>query len=118
MLSPGWEYSAARKVSWKSSSRTATPLANAAHSGLERTVEPNTVAPGAYGCASACPRAATTGARLRDAVATDALSITRLMIMSVTSCVTATGSAATSAIFQASCSSRGRLSSLRYIRRA
>ena len=33
MLSPGWEYSAARKVSWKSSSRTATPLAQAAHSG-------------------------------------------------------------------------------------
>ena len=33
MLSPGWEYSAARNVSWKSNSRTATPLAQAAHSG-------------------------------------------------------------------------------------
>ena len=46
MLSPGCEYSAARKVSWKSSSRTATPLAHAAHSGENVPSTPNTVAPG------------------------------------------------------------------------
>src|SRR6201987_5772540 len=32
MLSAGWEYSAVKNVSWKSSSRTATLLAQAAHS--------------------------------------------------------------------------------------
>ena len=46
MLSPGCEYSAARKVSWKSSSRTATPLAHAAHSGEYVPPTPNTLAPG------------------------------------------------------------------------
>ena len=67
---------------------------------------------GPTGCASACPRAATIGARLSDAIATDALSMTRLTIISATSGSTATGSAATSAIFHASCCSRGRGSEL------
>ena len=40
----------------------------------------------------------------------------RLMTISVTSSVTATGSAATTAILWASCSSRGRFSSLLYTR--
>jgi hypothetical protein len=60
--------------------------------------------------------AALTGAREMDAAATAALSITRLMIMSTTSGSTATGSAATSAIFQASWSSRASGSSLLYTR--
>ena len=54
------------------------------------------------------PRAEVTGRRLMAAMATEALSITRLMIMSAVSAGTATGSAATPAIFQASWSSRGR----------
>jgi hypothetical protein len=53
-------------------------------------------------------RADTTGRRLIAAIATEALSMIRLMIISVTSFGTATRSAATPAIFQASCSSRGR----------
>ena len=50
MLSPGWEYSAARNVSLKSSSRTATQLAQAAHSGdtHARPAQPKTPAPGEY----------------------------------------------------------------------
>ncbi len=112
MLSPGCEYSAARKVSWKSSSRTATPFAQAAHSGLECFVMPKTVEPGVAGCVSACARAEMAGARVMDAAATAALSMMRLITISVTSGVTGTGSAATSAIFQASCSWRGRFSSL------
>ena len=112
MLSPGWEYSAARKVSWKSSSRTATPLAQAAHSGETAVAEstPNSCAPRASEAGRwrrAWSRAETMGARLIEAMATEALSSTRLITMSVTSGETSTGSAATSAIFQASCSSRG-----------
>ena len=66
---------------------------------------------------SACWRAALTGARVRDAAATAALSMTRLMIMSTTSGSTSTGSAATSAMRQASWPSRARFSSLRWTRR-
>jgi hypothetical protein len=108
MLSPGWEYSAARNVSWKSSSRTATPLAHAAHSGLDVAsgARPNTVDPGRYGCARACERAATAGPRVRLAAATAALSITRLITMSVTSAVGSTVSVASSASFHASWSLR------------
>ena len=62
-------------------------------------------------------RAALTGARVRDAAATAALSMTRLMIMSTTSASTSTGSAATSAMRQASWPSRARCSSLRWTRR-
>ncbi|CPU66339.1 Uncharacterised protein [Mycobacteroides abscessus] len=114
MLSPGWEYSAARNVSWKSSSRTATPFAQAAHSGLVRVSrpQPNTVAPGVYGCASAWPRAATAGPRVRLAAATAALSMTRLTTMSTTSGVTSTGSVASSASFHASWSVRSSGSAL------
>ena len=43
-------------------------------------------------------RAATIGARFSDAIATEALSMIRLITMSVTSSVTSTGSAATLAI--------------------
>ena len=53
-----------------------------------------------------CARAETTGARLIAAMATAALSMIRLMIIAATSCSTATLSAATPAIFQASWSSR------------
>jgi hypothetical protein len=53
-------------------------------------------------------RAETTGRRLTAAMATEALSMIRLMIISATSFWTATRSAATPAIFQASCSSRGK----------
>ena len=105
MLSPGWEYSAARKVSWKSSSRTATPLAQAAHSHETRSAAPKTLAPGDARCPSACPRALTTGIRRTDAIATPALSMTRLTIISATSSSTPTGSVATSASRQASWSS-------------
>jgi hypothetical protein len=70
---------------------------------------PNTVPPPLRGWPSAMSRAETTGWRLMAAVATAALSITRLMIMSATSRWTATLSVATPAIFQASCSSRGSL---------
>ena len=92
-----------------SSSRTAVPFAQAAHSGL--TVEPvgmpNTDAPPAFlACPSAMPRAETTGRRLTEAMATAALSITRLMIIAATSFWTATRSVATPAIFQANWSSR------------
>jgi len=48
-----------------------------------------------------------------EATATAALSMTRLTIISATSGSTATGSAATWATFQASCSSFGRFSSER-----
>ena len=91
-----------------SSSRTAVPFAQAAHSGLTPSfaAAPNTVAPPLRGWPSAMSRAETTGRRLIAAIATEALSIMRLMIMAVTSRSTATLSAATSAIFQASCSSR------------
>ena len=51
-------------------------------------------------------RAEVTGRRLMAAIATEALSMIRLMIISVTSLGTATLSAATPAIFQASWSSR------------
>ena len=49
MLSPGWAKSAARKVSWKSSSRTAVPLAQAAHSAAGFRPRPSTVAPPSRG---------------------------------------------------------------------
>ena len=87
-----------------SSSRTAVPLAQAAHSGLTCVVAgmPNTVAPPARGWASAMSRALMQGWRLTLAMATAALSITRFISISVTSGATATGSAATAAIFIAS----------------
>ena len=91
-------------MSWKSSSRTATPLAQAAHSGEIRTcgAAPHTAAPGEDGWRSACSRAARTGSRASDAAATAASSITRLITISVTSAGTSTGSVATAASFQAS----------------
>ena len=93
-----------------SSSRTATPFAQAAHSGLTRLVDatPNTDAPFLFGRASAMSRADTMAWRLTEAIATEALSMTRLTIISATGLVTATLSAATPAIFQASWSSRFR----------
>jgi hypothetical protein len=63
---------------------------------------PNTVAPGLKGCAIACARALATGRRATEAAATAALSMMRLPIISITAGSTATGSDATSAIFQAS----------------
>jgi hypothetical protein len=76
-------------------------LAQAAHSGEERASTPNTEAPepeaGALWLA-AWARAALTGARVREARATEALSMIRLITMSAASGVTATGSAATCAI--------------------
>ena len=92
-----------------SSSRTATPLAHAAHSGDTRWSEgaPQTAAPGVAGWRSAW-RAARTGRRASDAAATAASSITRLITISVTSAGTSTGSVATAASFHASCSSRAR----------
>ncbi|BAS12953.1 hypothetical protein AHiyo8_12560 [Arthrobacter sp. Hiyo8] len=51
-------------------------------------------------------------ARLREATATEALSMIRLMTISVMRGRTSTGSAATAAILCANCCSRGRLSSL------
>ena len=54
------------------------------------------------------PRADTTGRRLTAAMATDALSITRLTIISAVSFGTATLSVATPAIFQANWSSRAK----------
>ncbi len=85
------------------------PFAQAAHSGLTVVPDftPNTVAPPAFfAWPSAMPRAETTGRRLMAAMATEALSITRLMIIACTSFGTATLSTATPAIFQASWSSR------------
>ncbi|MGX1163703.1 hypothetical protein RKD54_004693 [Pseudarthrobacter sp. SLBN-100] len=61
-------------------------------------------------------RAATIGARFSDAMATEALSMIRLITISVTSGATSTGSAATTAILCANWSSRGRFSSLLYTR--
>ena len=58
------------------------------------------------GWPSAMARAETTGRRLTEAMATEALSMIRLMIIACTSFSTATLSAATPAIFQASWSSR------------
>ena len=86
------------------------PFAQAAHSGVTRLpgATPNTVAPPLCGRASAMSRAEVTGRRLIAAIATDALSMMRLMIISVTSFWTATLSAATPAIFHASWSSRFR----------
>ena len=63
---------------------------------------------GECGCASAMSRADMQGWRLTLAIATAALSMTRLTIISSVSGGTATLSAATAAIFQASCSSRGK----------
>ena len=87
MLSPGCEYSAARNVSWKSSSRTAVPFAHAAHSHSKRASgpRPNTAAPSFRGCAMACARAVITGWRFSEAEATAALSMMRLPIISATS---------------------------------
>ena len=85
------------------------PFAQAAHSGETVVPEgrPNTVAPPAFfACPSAMPRAETTGRRLTEAMATEALSMMRLMIISAVSFGTATLSVATAAIFQASWSSR------------
>ena len=53
-------------------------------------------------------RALATGRRLRAAAATPASSISRLTTISATSASTGTGSVATAASFQASCSSRGK----------
>ena len=93
-----------------SSSRTATPFAHAAHSGLTSLLDgtPKTEAPRLFGRASAMSRADTMACRLADAIATEALSMIRLTIIAATSLVTATLSAATPAIFQASWSSRFR----------
>ena len=95
-------------MSWKSSSRTAVPFAQAAHSG-EKPLDagmPKIAAPPFFGWPSAMARAETTGLRLTEAMATEALSMIRLMIIACTSFWTATLSAATPAIFQASWSSR------------
>ena len=91
-----------------SSSRTAVPFAQAAHSGETVTpgFTPNTVAPPFFAWPSAMPRAETTGRRLMAAMATAALSMMRLMIISCTSRSTFALSVATAAIFQASWSSR------------
>ena len=91
-----------------SSSRTAVPLAQAAHSGLNRLAEgtPKRVAPPFLGWPSAMPRAEVGAARLTEAMATAASSMMRLAIMPTTSGCTRTLSAATAAIFQASWSSR------------
>ncbi len=56
------------------------------------------------------PRAEVGAERFTEAIATEALSMIRLMIMSVTAFSTATLSAATPAIFQANWSSRLRCS--------
>ncbi len=74
--------------------RTATPFAHAAHSGQTRSRVPNTTEPArspAAACRSACARAATTGPRSIDAVATPALSTSRFTTMSATSAGGATG---------------------------
>ena len=81
-----------------------------AHSGENRASDtrPNTVAPGLNGWAWAF----VTGVHhraAREAAATAALSIIRLPIISTTASSTGTGSAATAAICQASCSLRGNL---------
>ncbi|PQM49562.1 hypothetical protein C1Y40_00213 [Mycobacterium talmoniae] len=55
-------------------------------------------------------------ARSTDAALTAALSMIRLITIASVSAGTATGSAATSAIFQASCSVRGKSSALRRVR--
>ena len=92
-----------------SNSRTAVPLAQAAHSGETVVADftPNTCAPPAFfAWPSAIPRAETTGRRLMAAMATEALSMILLMIISCTGFSTATLSTATPAIFQASWSSR------------
>ena len=60
---------------------------------MPNTVEPRPPVDGAW--VSAWSRAETIGARFSEAIATAALSITRLMIMSVTSAVGSTGSVAT-----------------------
>ena len=68
---------------------------------------PKTVAPSPARVAERHARVpTTTGRRLIAAMATEALSMIRLMIISATSFSTATWSAATAAIFQASWSSR------------
>ena len=87
-----------------SSSRTAVPFAQAAHSGLTRLPcgTPNTVAASLRGWPSAMSRAETTAWRLIAPIATAALSMMRLTIMAATSRSTGTLSAATAAIFQAS----------------
>ena len=84
------------------------PFAQAAHSGLTRVLDraPNTVAPFLFGRPNAISRADVTGCRLIAAMATEALSMIRLTIMSATSRSTFTLSAATPAIFQANWSSR------------
>jgi hypothetical protein len=60
------------------------PFAQAAHSGLTVVAcgSPNTAAPPRRGCASAIIRAETTGRRLSAAIATAALSMIRLTIIS------------------------------------
>ena len=84
-------------MSWKSSSRTATPLAHAAHSGetARRPARAEDRRPGLRGWRSAWARALATGARASEAAATPASSIRRLTTISVTSASTATGSVAT-----------------------
>ncbi len=118
MLSPGWEYSAARNVSWKSSSRTAAQLAQAAHSGDTQAwlPHPKTAAPGWSRWRRAWARALATGRRRREAAATPASSIRRLTTISVTSASTRTSSVATEASLQANCCSRGSVSELLCVR--
>ncbi len=77
---------------------------------------PKTPAPYLARCAWACTRATVTGPRVTEAAETAALSMMRLSTISCVSAGTATGSAATSAIFQARCSVRGKSSALRRVR--
>ena len=113
-MSPGWFMSIDRKVSWKSSSRTAVPFAHAAHSHDSSIVRgrPNTVAPRGRGLASAWARAFATGWRAMPATATPALSSTRLTTMSTTSSSSGASSAATAASRHASSCSRGGVAAL------
>ena len=78
---------------------------------MPKTEAPEPPVDGAW--ASAWVRAAMIGPRFSEATATEALSMMRLMIISFTSSVTATSSAATTAILWASWSSRARFSSER-----
>src|SRR6185436_5695924 len=112
MLSPGWAYSAARKVSCQSSSRAAVPFAHAAHSAwtVVEVGSPKRVAPPVRGWASAMARAAATGGRSIAARATAALSTMRPATISATSASTPAPAAdtANAASFQVSWASCGR----------
>lgn len=93
------------------------PLAQAAHSGETRSALPKTEAPGALApWATAWARATATGRRSREATATEALSITRLTAIAALSASGTPVAVATSASFQASCSSRASRSALGWTR--